>query len=166
MPAPASGRYGKPPYELVLATRSCHGGYGKPPYGSAFPVRADSCYSWIAVRNRESRESTRMGNSRGRFPYLRLASIRANSCYSWIAVCNRESRESTRKGNSRGRFPYRPRPPAGMGSRLTNLCWRPMCDALSEVRRTLATRPCHGGYGKPPYELQPRITRIHAKGEQ
>ena len=54
-------------------------------------------------------------------------------------------------GNSRGRFPYRPRPRAGMGSRLTNLCWRPMCDALPKVRRTLATRPCHGGYGKPPY---------------
>jgi len=49
----------------TLATRPCHGGYGKPPYGSAFPMRADSCDSWIAVCNRESRESTRMGNSRG-----------------------------------------------------------------------------------------------------
>jgi len=32
-------------------------------------------------------------------------------------------------------------PPVGMGSRLTNLCWRPRCDALPEVRRTSDTCP-------------------------
>ena len=35
-----------------------------------FSIRVYSCYSWMAVCNRESRQSTRMGNSRGRFSYL------------------------------------------------------------------------------------------------
>ena len=51
----ASGRYGKPPYELVLAAevrrtsgRASHLGYL--PLAS---IRVHSCYSWMAVYNRE-----------------------------------------------------------------------------------------------------------------